>query len=239
MRNKILLFLTIFVFISLSCQNETKKRIEAKNSFDKGMQYFNSKKFGEAIVEFSNSLEFDPLNTETLYHRAVSNTLLNNFKIALDDLDKAIELNPNYAEAFYASGVIKLRLENKKGAFFDFDKACNLGYKDACKRLNEYFMPGEGKKYSNEEAYIKTLNKYDNALKNQPNNSELYYRRALAYVDLLMYDSAIIDYNRAIEMDKNYSEAYFGRAKVYSIKQNFQNANKDLDKSIELNPNEL
>jgi len=30
MRNKILLFLTIFVFISLSCQNETKKRIEAK-----------------------------------------------------------------------------------------------------------------------------------------------------------------------------------------------------------------
>ena len=67
---------------------------------EKGNEKYSNKKYEEAIIEYTKSLEFDPknrkLNSTILFNRALPYEKLNNKSKAIEDLNLAIKLNPYY-----------------------------------------------------------------------------------------------------------------------------------------------
>jgi tetratricopeptide (TPR) repeat protein len=69
-----------------------------------------------------------------------------------------------------------------------------------------------------------------------PDYTDAYFNRGLAYGGKGEFDSAIEDYNRAIELNPDYTAAYLNRGNAYTEKGDFDRAIEDYDKVIELNP---
>ncbi len=76
----------------------------------------------------------------------------------------------------------------------------------------------------NERGYEKAVEKFDKAIKLNPNNAELYVHRGDVYF-IIEPKKAISDYTKAIELKPNYINAYKYRALTYvSLLYNEQNA---------------
>ena len=77
---------------------------------------------------------------------------------------------------------------------------------------------------------------YSYAIKLQPNFSEAYNNRGIAYEDKGKLDQAIQDYNKAIELKPDLAEAYNNRGIAYRVKGDFDHAIQDFNKAIDLKP---
>ena len=85
------------------------------------------------------------------------------------------------------------------------------------------------------------VNKYDSAIENfnnalalDPNDSEAYFGRAMAYAGKEDFNQTIKDYTKAIEIDPKYIEAYSMRSEIYKKIGNMDLAEKDLQKAASL-----
>ncbi|MEW6767841.1 MAG: tetratricopeptide repeat protein [Pseudomonadota bacterium] len=71
----------------------------------------------------------------------------------------------------------------------------------------------------------------------EPNNSEAYYSRGLAYNLIGKINPAIADFSQAIILNPNYANAYSARAEDYRRTGKFDVALNDYNKAVEFAPN--
>ena len=90
-----------------------------------------------------------------------------------------------------------------------------------------FFLDGE---------YDKSIEKYDEAIRLDPEYTDVYYYRGLAYKKLTRYELAIEDYEAAIRLDPEYTNAYWGRGNAYAALGQYNSAIQDHSEAIGLDP---
>jgi tetratricopeptide (TPR) repeat protein len=91
---------------------------------------------------------------------------------------------------------------------------------------------------ASQKDYQGALADYTRAMQIDSQDANIYYSRALIYVELGEYEKAIADYTKAIDFKYNpLSIPYYNRAIAYRYKQDVQAAISDFNKSLLLDPN--
>ena len=81
------------------------------------------------------------------------------------------------------------------------------------------------------------IEKYNAAIKLNPNNSFAYNNRALAYYYSNNFEAALTDYANAIQIDPKLVQAYVNRGLIYMSLQNYNQAISEFNAAININPN--
>jgi tetratricopeptide (TPR) repeat protein len=79
----------------------------------------------------------------------------------------------------------------------------------------------------------------DRAIRDNPNDPQLYLDRAWAFVNFGKSDFAIVDYTQALVIDPNNAAAYIARAEVLGDRGEYDRAIEDCNKAVRVNPNEF
>ena len=61
-----------------------------------------------------------------------------------------------------------------------------------------------------------TANLLTDAINLNPNFTEAYYNRGLAYANLQNYEQALADFSKAVELNPSLAEAYYYRGNIYN-----------------------
>jgi S1-C subfamily serine protease len=85
--------------------------------------------------------------------------------------------------------------------------------------------------------YRRAIEYYNQAIRLEPRNANIYVNRARAYLNLKDYQGALEDYNQAIQINPNYSAVYYGRGIVYQLLKNKNKALQDYNSAIRINRN--
>jgi len=115
----------------VSAPQETQK--SPRELIDEGENFYNSKKFNEAIKSFEAALSQEPKNSKAWFAKAMA---IKDWGIALDDqekvkssieaFDKSLEIDPRNGESWYQKGMVLGLLEDSEKAIESFETALKL-----------------------------------------------------------------------------------------------------------------
>ena len=108
-------------------------------SSNKGLEYFNSKDYKNAAIEFENAIKFNPLDYTYFENAATSNYLVGNLEKALEQINTVInELNPLNGKCEYIKALIFIRMGDPIGACPLLETSIDSGYAQAQGTFNQY-----------------------------------------------------------------------------------------------------
>ncbi|WP_414620244.1 tetratricopeptide repeat protein [Calothrix sp. CCY 0018] len=128
----------------------------AEDLLHSGLKKTVNKKYGEAIIDFTEALRFHSNFAEAYYYRGTTYYNLGNNQAAIDDLTQAISINPNYDAAYNDRGVAYHERGLMQLAIKDFTQALRINPNHAS------FYNNRGKAYyklGDLEAAIKDYNR--------------------------------------------------------------------------------
>lgn len=172
----------------------------------------------DAILAYTNAIEFSPRTAELYYKRGKAYSELGYCALAIKDTSRAIELNPQYADAYYLRGTI-----------YDFPisqeqlRDENLAVRDYTKKIE--LSPDFGQAYYCRARLYNKQGKYELAIKdfNKVIEMQLYGYLSGAYVSrgglygrIGSYDNALSDLMKA-DASMNPWETQFALAQVYEL----------------------
>ncbi len=112
----------------------------------------------------------------------------------------------------------------KNQSLLSTDTDINLFY---IKLGDECFARGE---------FAAAITNYNQALKLQPDDAKIYYKRALVHYEIGDYEQAIEDYNQAIKINFNDAKAYSKRGLARYQLGDYEAAIEDYNQAIRINP---
>ena len=101
---------------------------EAKQHYNKGVEYGQQGRFDDAIAEYSKAIELDPNLAEAYGNRGNAWRALGEVQRAIADYAEAILLNPQDAGAYAGRALAYTSLGKDRSAEQDIDKAVELGF---------------------------------------------------------------------------------------------------------------
>jgi len=114
------------------CVNEAIIEFPAESElyYLRGLINISRKKYYKAINDFNKIFELEqPVDFYKVYlNRAVANTNLQEYELAIEDLTKSIELNSTNASAYHSRGMVYYELKDYNLAVNDFKQAINLSH---------------------------------------------------------------------------------------------------------------
>jgi tetratricopeptide (TPR) repeat protein len=139
----------------LSPQKQTKK---TKQHMRAGKKHYKAKRYHKARKEYSRAIRMSPQNATAFFWRGRTFLKTKNHDKAIADFKKAVSLKPGYRAAYDNLGWLylkrgehaqslnsyhtraKIHFTNgdKAQALKDAEKACQTGYKEGCRRLEQY-----------------------------------------------------------------------------------------------------
>lgn len=254
---KKLLFLAICLTFTLNlfCQN-------GKKYFKAGMEFFDGKKYEDAVAQFNSAIQAEPSNTEYYIARGRSCEAQNKFEDARADYEKAILFDPKNSEAIIRLGTVA----NKTGKYDEALALLNKA-KEMAKREHDLYrekviaLIGLGKfdqaLKSSDTAILIKADAFDYyyrgityaRLKNDVKAKEEFERSIkkddilaeprLALAELLLKtnpNEAMAQCNEVLKINDRSTDAYTLRAKIYKNSLDFPNAINDLSKNILIDP---
>ena len=126
------------------------------------------------------------------------------------------------------------------------DKRIIDSWNNKNKSFSAYFLINTENDEINEALTHEKLKTINTKIEKDPNNGELYLKRAIIYSSLKLFDKAILDFNTSLRLDPDNYMTYFCKANmVYQTIDQMETNNagsfelviNDFDKCIELNPN--
>ena len=108
-------------------------------SSNKGLEYFNSKDYKNAAIEFENAIRFNPIDYSYYENAATSNYLIGNLEKALEQINTVInELNPLNGKCEYIKALIFIRMGDPIGACPLLETSKDSGYIQAEATFDQY-----------------------------------------------------------------------------------------------------
>ncbi|MEX1189573.1 MAG: hypothetical protein WED33_09965 [Bacteroidia bacterium] len=149
---------------------------------------------------------------------------------AKDKMEAALKIAPEIAENHYVMGRVKIAMRNSPEALTEFAIA------DSLKLVTSDLYLYQGIANYLSGFSDKALTCYEKAIKLNDRDFNIFYNRALLYIDIQMYDDAMTDLNNTIDLKPEFAEAYLQRGIISFEDEKFKNCIKDCEKAIELKP---
>jgi tetratricopeptide (TPR) repeat protein len=197
-----------------------RKRMNAQDWAQKGIEYLESKKYEDARKAFGNAIEINLGFLQIFKRAAAMHIRYGNQKQANDYLGKIEGVESNLRFAYYHRGLACRELSDYQEAIFDFGQAIKLDSNDWPAYLER------GRVYQKLGDYRQAIDNYNVLVKRNPKDAVAYCERSSAYIGLEFFPLAILDCDRAIELDPKCARAYVDRGKSY---QRLGNASKEIE----------
>jgi tetratricopeptide (TPR) repeat protein len=186
-----------------------KKRLNAQEWVQRGLEYLGSKNYEDAKRAFSNAIEINEGFLQLFNRAAAMHIRYGNEKQANNYLEKIDELELNLGFAYCHRGVACRELGKYHEAIFDFDRAIKHDSNYSSAYLER------GRIYQKLGDYRQAIDNYNVVVTRNPRDAMAYCERSSAYIGLEFFPLAIMDCDKAIELDPKYARAYVDRGKSY------------------------
>lgn len=241
---------------------ENKKAAEAKKL--EGNAAYKAKNFEEAKALYQEAIDMNP-NELTFYtNKAAVHFEEKDFDGCIAECEKAVEKSKEGNYDFMKLGKALARKANalcgKKmfGESIACYKSALLEYNDdgiriAMKRVEKIKLEAEKLAYLDPEkaeeckaagnALFKAgdfpgaIKEFEEGLKRDPKNINLYSNRAYAYIKLMEPVQAMKDADKCIEMDPNFVKAYIRKGTCHHLMKEYHKAMSTYEKGLKIDPN--
>lgn len=225
---------------------ETEKRVFAKNEFDEILSEFlceiegylgdylkeRTIKSGKEILDICSEYR-EALKDEDifLYYEAYGKFLIKEFDEALIYLNEAISKNNKAYEYYLLRGKIYEEQKKVNEAIEEYLKSNELNgnNNETLKRLG-FLLIGEGES-------LEAIEYFQRALDDDKEDHYIYSGLAGAYYELGEVLLSIENINKAIELEDKIPSYYYNRALIYRMMGEFQKSVEDYKKTIEIDSN--
>ena len=197
----------------------------AQDSYERGMEFFESGNWDLAIANFTNSINFVSNNPDVYHRRGEAFFSKSDYGDAIDDYDRAINLDANRAIFWLHRGWAFHNI-----ALYDPDYIMT---RDWIGEWSWVVDRGDVNSLNNQ-----ALSDIDNSLRLDPLNHTAWHNRGWLHLNVGNYQQAIDDCNQAIEIDPNISGTWNNRGMAYQGLNKFNEAFRDLDHALSLSPND-
>ncbi len=189
---------------------------------ERGTTLFRLGQYGQSIKDLSTALTLDPANAYANYERALSLYCLGNSAAAQRDLESATRDLPTYASTWQVRSVNEIRLEMYKQAISSAEQALHAGAPPGeCHYQQALAYGGLGQSPM-------AMAKFNEALKESPNNTRILTDRGILKAKLGHTNAAIQDLDQAIAADPGQINALRARGKLYGIMGQLEQSTCDL-----------
>jgi tetratricopeptide (TPR) repeat protein len=209
---------------------EKVKQTAAQAAREKGNAHRNRGEYGQALEEYTRSLELSPKSVQTLFARGETYLKLNKLPEAVADFTSAVTIDPKFAAGWRRRGDAHFQAQDYRAAITDYTRVINL-LPRAC---DVYTLRGDT--YCRLSQYAEAIDDYTQALEIDPSDRVARRNRGYAQAMLRDFSSAIADCTRAIELDPESDLAYSVRGYVFYLQGDQDAAIADHSRAIELNP---
>lgn len=205
---------------------------------NRGVLYYNTQRYDEAIHDFTVSLRYKPNDDGSLIGRANTYSTIKKFDLALPDYNKYLPIKPDDAKAWMWRGTALFNLEKTDSAMADFEKAHSM--KLFLKPEEQLAFEAEviywkGLVMNRERNYQAALNLFNQSVNLNPDRAETYSWRGIAHYNLKHLPEAIADYTTAINLNPNDAASFVNRAIAYNDTGKYKEAFADLNTVGKLN----
>lgn len=197
---------------------------------NRGVTYFQIKRYQKAIQEFNHALELTPEDPTLFSMRGGTYTEMGQYEEALNDHNCALGLDPTRATYYVNRSYTLGKLGQLEAVLSDLCQALKLdptNVQALHNRASTYLELGQL-----QEAFAD----YERAIQINPMLAKTFYDRGAAYSHLQHDQEAIADYTHAIELNPALTEAYLNRGNAYMRQQQHLHALADLSMAIQINP---
>lgn len=223
-------FYIVILFALTACKNNQVEENAINDAIAENAEIVTSKKIQNPQIKFlSEKIAKDSLNADLYFTRAKANENLRNMDLALLDYKKAIAINPKEASYYLNLNQFYLSQKNIVDAINTLSKAMEKIPKDeriGIELAKNYLYLGDPTKA------VKATNVI---LKNDANNSEAYFYKAVAYSEMGDNKKAISTYQTAIEQNPDFYDALINLGVLMS-KENKDLAESYIKSAIRVKP---
>jgi tetratricopeptide (TPR) repeat protein len=199
-------------------------------------------------------------NPIVLNYLGLIESKVKNPRLAISYLDSAIRLDPREPDFFVNRGLAKESVGDSTSAFMDYETALALNPDHTLARHNFEALKAKGTKgISKEERLSHTINvdstmvypyleraqqrfesgfyegalqDYDQALRLDPENAEIWFARGLTNERLKDYKEAFSDYTKAIDIKEDYAKIWLSRGNVLLKLERYSDAIEDYNVAL-------
>ncbi len=192
--------------------------------------FFYLNQFDQAVVAYTQSIQFDPISAVTYNNRGNAYLLSNQSELAISDFSQALLINSQYAGAHLNLGLAYSWQGKTDDAISELTTALQIEPEFLLAYVNR------GGIYTNSGRYDLAISDLSQALEINSDYELAYYNRGVTYFYSGETDKAITDFTRAIEIDPNYENAIVNRGVVYATLREYDKAIADFTRGIEIDP---
>lgn len=183
-----------------------------------------------ALEDYNFGLQYNPVDKNFLYYKAVVLTDLKKYNEADSTFAILLRQYPRMDEGFTARARMNLERNDTTAALQDIDKALSLSKT----QMNPYLMKAEI--FWKRQDWPQAGAALDAAIRLHPEYADLYVNRAFVRYNSDDFFGAMSDYNYALELDPDNSAAFFNRGLLRYEVKDLENADNDMTQVIRLNP---
>lgn len=228
-------------------KTELTKIEQIKSFVEEGQKELNAERYQQALNKFDRALNLASMSTRIKLYKLEAQLGLGESDLVAKEAGYILrDEDPNNSEAYflrgkalYYSGQAENGLKHLTQALqLDPDHSKSMQFRKVLRRSEA--LKEEGNDLFKSGKYQEAIEKYGNAIENDPKNknlnAQLYCNRSACQGKLNNWDSAIEDASKAIELNPQYLKAYLRRAQCYQQVQKFEEAKRDYHKASEIEP---
>lgn len=232
-----------------------------KAYFQRGLTFFQLGDLASALSDFDRYICFNPQDPEAYYNRGLIRFQLGDYKGATSDYTSAMQINPHHelasSEMFSSQhqrqcdpniNQIPVLPSNPNDAITIDPNPIRSEIPAKLKAIsNPMHYPSiddnhlqtyvtQGNFCYESENYFGAIEKYTQAMEQNPDDSEACIYRGNTRLKLKDYTGAIEDYKLALELDSDNHNAYIGLGNTRSKLHDYAKAIEDYNQALKLNP---
>lgn len=201
--------------------------------YTRGYVYLQTNQLEKAKKDFSEALIFAPENKTYIAMRADVLAGLEEYELALDDINRLLHREPKSAALYFEKGSICLRSGDTICAQNAFAKATEY---DSQNPANWSALGLVQLMQDNQDEALISLSK---SIDYGSKWAGDYINRGIIYYRIHNYRSALADYDKAITLSPNDAQCYYNRGVLRQELGDYNRALEDFTNAINIAPNQI
>lgn len=200
--------------------------------FSRGLLYCSKGMFREALADYTVNAALEPDSYAIYSFRGALYHQLGEPGKAIDDFTKVIALKPDLSETYRLRAQVYTILDQHENALADMEQAAKRGDPVAMEHLREKNQdPKDGEE-------LREIEKLTQAIADDPENAELYFKRGLSYglLEPPQHHKTLADFRKAMELNPDEPVYFTLRQMIFSKLGMYDKTLADCNKLIELDP---
>jgi tetratricopeptide (TPR) repeat protein len=202
----------------------------------KGIIFADTNQINEALNCYNKAIEIQPDSVEVLCQRGYLLFVGENYEQALADFEQAIEIDINNSKAWYGKGDALAKLQHDEEAITAYKTVLNLEPKSSAWQNLVQILENLGQ-------YQSAIAIYDQKLRFQPEDANIWNLRGLMLEKINRHDEALIAFKEAkrnsekkLKRNPKDADAWFQKALALTATQQFTEAILAYQQAIKIKP---